>query len=833
MWVVTGRMEGTKDDEIKIDYVLEDPQQLPVKSITPQQYHASSSMQAANAIVIDLGSSALRAGYSNMKDPCLQMPPMVARMRDADTGIRTFLVGHDALISSARSTARPAYEAGIPNNPALMERLLDGTLVGLGLANEDKIDHKFLLTEAPCQPNSARALIMEILFEAYLTPGVSFGIDALFSYFYNRHTRSSNGTYRYTRENAVIVSCGYNSTHVLPLRGGRLDPNSIKRINVGGMHMTDQLTRRLQLLHPDHSNALTPPRVELLKEKACFVSTSYDSELLRLKQKVDYYNSLVKSVKIPLGDGTEKSSITAEEQERQRQARIENGKRLSEMMREKRRAKTNGKDKESGSDDAEDDSFTEEEVSPLYEALERWYELQRIQEMREIDEDKFFVALVVRKFETPDALTKELKIRLEAVSAEREKFTEAKHQAAEEAWWKKVHEDELLSMSDSELNATELKRKRHIRALRGAAEARDRAKRAKELEKAEAERKEAELRKMREEQPEEYLKRLRHEREVLAGRVKKRNAAREAGSDRRSLAARERMRLLAQHAGSTISTEEVGKGRARARTRTGNRGRARGRGRGKASRSGKKGKADEEEDDDFGWDDADWDVYRSMKVGGESDSEDNSAEERERLETVRREIQDMAPDEMDPTVSHPEGVALLYEPNKYADIMPICVDRMRTGEILFQPTLAGIEQCGLSEAIGLAVADRRSIVKEVFVTGGVGGIKGLDRRLAYDLRSMFPTELGPTIMNGVRVAKDPLLDAWRGAAMFAQTESSQFRQACISKADWEEMGNGYLKENAFSNVFYPTPVLSAADLELKKKMQKQSHKRGRNRGLVT
>lgn len=832
---VSFTMPGAKGEERPPpDYILEDAQQFPAKPIDPTRYKTTPSLRNANAIVMDLGSSSLRAGFSNMTEPIMQLPPMVARMRDADTGIRTFLIGNEALVSSARSTARPAYEAGIPNNPALMERLLDGTLVGLGLSEEEKIEHKFLLTEAPCQPNSARALFMEILFEAYLTPGVCFGIDALFSYFYNRHIKATDGSsLRYASEDALVLSCGYNTTHILPVVNGRLEPNRVKRLNVGGMHMTDQLTRRLQLLNTDHSNTLSANRVEALKEKLCYISSDYCSDLNRLKQDVDFYNEISKTVKVSMGDGAEKPAISTEEQEKLKQARIENGRRLSEMMREKRKSKGNAKDKDSGTDDADAASYTEEEVVALHEALKKFYELKRIDEMRGIDEDNYYFALSVSSFETSEALSKELEARAATLESERGKLSEAKARAAEEAWWKRVHEDELLSMSDSDLTPTELKRKRYVRLTRGAAEARVRTKRAKELEKAEAERKAAELREMREERPEEYLKRLREERSVLAGRIKKRAAAREAGSDRRSQAARERMRLLAQHAGSKGSVEELGGNRVSARARNGARGRGKARGKGRLTgRVGKKRKTEEEEEDNFGWNDEDWDVYRSMKVGGDSDSEDNSGEERERLESVREEIAEMAPDEIDPTVSRPEGVALLYEDNKYADELVVTVDRVRTGEILFQPTLAGVEQCGLIEAIRLAADDRASIVKEVFVTGGVARMDGLKQRLSRELRMTFPTEMGDDIDHGVLIARDSVLDAWRGAALFAEEGGQAFNDACVTKQDWEEMGAGYMREHAFGNSFFPTPILSAADLELKKKMQKQASKRGRARGLL-
>lgn len=815
------------------DYLLEDAPRLPAQSISPHRYSATPEYRSANAIVMDLGSSTLRAGFSSMSDPLVEFPPMVARLRDQETGLRTFFVGHDALISSARSTARPAYESGIPNNPALLERLLDGALVHLGLAEQETIPHRFVFTEAPCQPNSARALIMELVFEAYLSPSVCFGIDALFSYMLNRHRRNDSGDISFPRNEALVLSCGYQSTHVLPICDGRLVPSAVKRINIGGWHMTDQLTRRLQLLHPDHAPLFTTSRVELLKERLCYVSPDYDNELNRLKADTEFYNSVSKSVKIPSTEATDKPTLSPEEQERLRQARIENGRRLSELMREKRRSRVStgsgaggSKDRESGNDDLEDATFTEEEVAPLYHALSDWYDLQKIMEVANYDEDGYYVALLVRKVE-PAKFTATLDKRAAKLDAERAKLPAAKARSAEDAWWKRLREDELLSMPDTELSATELKRKRHVRSLRGAAEARERARRVKEQEKAEAAKKEEELQKMRDERPQEYLRSLREERRVLAGRIKKRDAAREAGSDRRSQAARERMRLLAQHAGNKGSVEEPGRGRGRNRTRS----KGRGRGRGKVTRAGKKTKAEDEEEDTFGWNDSDWDVYRAMKVGAESDSDDNSAEERDRLSAIRDEIRELAPGEVDPTISHPEGVALLYEENEFSDEVDVVVDRLRTGELLMQPTLAGVEQCGLAEAIWLSSSQRSSVVKEVFITGGVAGMQGLKERVGVELRRLFPTEMGDDIINGLRVAGDPLLDAWRGAAFFADNAREQFANVSLSKAEYDECGAGYLKEHAFGNRYFPTPILSAADLELKKKMQKQASKRGKTRGL--
>ncbi|KAI0566714.1 Actin-related protein [Gracilaria domingensis] len=324
------------------NYFLDDPRPLYNKSVTPAQYHTNDVYSSSKAIVFDLGSSTLRAGFSRCPEPLMQLPPYVARLKDPETGIRTFLIGTDALTSSARSTAKPAYKSGLPNNPALMERLLDGTLAGLGLADEPQVNHSFVLTEAPMQPNSARALMMELIFEAYEAPSICFGVDALFSYFWNCNRR---GGLSFANRSGCVVSCGYNTTHVLPIVEGRLDAQGVKRINVGGSDMTDQFTRRLQLLNQEHAGVLTTNRCEMLKERVCYVSEDYDNELLKIQTDVDYYNKITKTVKVPTGEGAEKPPLSAEEKEKLKQARSENGRRLSELMKEKRRAR---KEKGSG-----------------------------------------------------------------------------------------------------------------------------------------------------------------------------------------------------------------------------------------------------------------------------------------------------------------------------------------------------------------------------------------------------------------------------------------------------------------------------------------------------
>lgn len=50
---------------------------------------------------------------------------------------------------------------------------------------------------------------------------------------------------------------------------------------------------------------------------------------------------------------------------------------------------------------------------------------------------------------------------------------------------------------------------------------------------------------------------------------------------------------------------------------------------------------------------------------------------------------------------------------------------------------------------------------------------------------------------GVMHAKDPSLDAWRGARLWSLSDS--FKASRISRKMYEEMGSEYIKEHALSN----------------------------------
>lgn len=63
----------------------------------------------------------------------------------------------------------------------------------------------------------------ELMFECYNVPSVAYGIDALFSAYHN-FSLEGRGL-----EDALVISSGHQTTHILPILDGKLDASHCKR----------------------------------------------------------------------------------------------------------------------------------------------------------------------------------------------------------------------------------------------------------------------------------------------------------------------------------------------------------------------------------------------------------------------------------------------------------------------------------------------------------------------------------------------------------------------------------------------------------------------------
>jgi len=221
------------------------------------------------------------------------------------------------------------------------------------------------------------------------------------------------------------------------------------------------------------------------------------------------------------------------------------------------------------------------------------------------------------------------------------------------------------------------------------------------------------------------------------------------------------------------------------------------------------------DEDTFGADDADWGVYRTIATGEQSD-DDEEEDLNAHLKTIEAQLLKYDPNfteestreaQLDWTKSlvhaflrgpwpfNPESQRELHQ-------LHLNVERIRVPEVVFQPSIAGVDQAGIVEiAAGILterLADsmyRDEILKDIFLTGGNTTFQGFEERLRNELRAVLPAD---SLLN-VRRAKDPILDAWKGAAQWASEPTS--RPYFVTRTEFLEKGGDYIKVDDRTSVF--------------------------------
>ena len=95
---------------------------------------------------------------------------------------------------------------------------------------------------------------------------------------------------------------GFHSIHFMPVVNGKIEAENMRRLNVGGFHLTNFLHRGLQLKYNANSANITIGRAEEALFDHCYVAKDFGPEL-RLWSDVDYYQKNVHKMQLPFTAG--------------------------------------------------------------------------------------------------------------------------------------------------------------------------------------------------------------------------------------------------------------------------------------------------------------------------------------------------------------------------------------------------------------------------------------------------------------------------------------------------------------------------------------------------
>lgn len=574
----------------------------------------------------------------------------------------------------------------------------------------------------------------ELLFETYGVPSLAFGVDAAFSYKFNQQKGICS-------DDGLAVSSGFTTSHIIPFVEGEPVLEACSRTNVGGFHVTDYLKQLLSLNYPYHISSITWEKAEELKLDHCYVAFDYAAELQLFQKGTNEAEEKIRCWKLPFIPPSQEEAPSEEELARKAALKEKQGQRLRDIAAAKK--------------------FTR--ISELESELHDLEDL--VQQLEEAEEEEIYSILsstVYNSRHEVESATQRITQSLRKARGEPSESEDKSDASLSEKYY-------LINIPDSNLTPEQLKEKKKQIFLKTTSEGRLRAKQKKFEEELQREKRNQQDEEKRLENPELYLEQTRDKYRELSEKVEQRKRLKTNGhnnssggvgrGERLNSAQKERMRLL------TTAAFDRGKG-----------------------------------EDTFGARDEDWQLYKMMSR--DYDDEDDSFEEDEaelaRVTTRLQEIDQtfVAKTDMEPlpgTLELPWLRPLTAE--DYT--VTLGVERFRCPEILFQPSMIGIDQAGLDEMAGVSL--RRLSTKDaelknrmcnsILILGGSSLFPGLDSRLEAGIRKIRP------YLSPLKVVRslDPVLDSWRGAAAYAT--ALEFPAQAFTIQDYYEKGESGLRQH--------------------------------------
>ena len=741
-------------------------------------------------IIIDNGSYECRAGWSICKEPNIRCRNVLAKPKLNDGNFSPFIVGNSIFeYEQGKINKKSPFEKNVIAHFSTQEHIFDHIFSNLNI-NDNSINHPILITEPVCNLSFSRKCLTELMFELYGVPSLTYGIDMMFSYYYNNYENVKNKT---GLGNCLIISSSNQVTHILPIIENKIDIKNTKRISIGSENAKDLLMKSLQLKYADIKQKLTNEVIQEIYHKYTMAAIDYEQELklievlhkdeqekynklelvnvygtLDMYQKVldsykeekrnnnTYNNNLNKKSISYLKPYTnlvnyideeenniEKNIInylyffkkpfmgvfpfiTQEELKAKQEAKNEQIRRLREIMKKKR----------------------EENYKNMQLELEQ---LEKMLALKEQDKFKFEEMLTNTGYESAEEIIQRINKLNAKLNNDIHNLENTQPEDIESRW-------NLLSMPDEDLTEEQIKMKRIQKMQKNAYYSR--------LEKKEQAKKEKEkIEKLKKENKDKYLVSLYRTKKEILERLAKYEELKRDMVNRHSKTNMKRMQTLA----------ELGKN------------------------TGDMSSGDNYDDDDFGKNDEDWEIYREVN---KNNINEEAEEDYNRLHDVENQISEMDKNYFGNVQQYQYN---FYQENNY---FILGVDQFRCAELLFKPYIIGVEQAGIIEIISQIIKNmntdtKNNLAKNIFITGGNTYYPFLKERIYYDMRRNLPVNTDINILT----AENPVLDAWKGARLFFNDtynlngiKSNLKDNIYITKKEYEEYGVEYFKEHFCGNI---------------------------------
>jgi centractin len=213
-------------------------------------------------LVLDNGSGTIRAGYSGSDLPAAYFPSYVGRPKH--TRVLAGALEGDVFIGPRAQELRGLLKIKYPLEHGIVTDWDDMERIWTYVYDHElktlSEEHPVLLTEPPLNPRQNRDMAAQILFEQFNVPAIYMSIQAVLSLYAGGKTTG------------IVLDCGDGVSHAVPVYEGFAVPNSIRRIDVAGRDVTENMQLQLRKAgHVFHTSA-EKEIVRIMKEKVSYVA---------------------------------------------------------------------------------------------------------------------------------------------------------------------------------------------------------------------------------------------------------------------------------------------------------------------------------------------------------------------------------------------------------------------------------------------------------------------------------------------------------------------------------------------------------------------------------
>lgn len=213
-------------------------------------------------LVLDNGSGTIRAGFAGTDLPAAYFPSYVGRPKHVRV-LAGALEG-DVFIGPKAQELRGLLKIKYPLEHGIVTDWDDMEKIWTYIYEQElktlSEEHPVLLTEPPLNPRENRDTAASILFEQFNVPAIYMSIQAVLS------------LYASGRTTGIVLDSGDGVTHAVPVYEGFAIPSSIRRIDVAGRDVTEQMQLLLRKNgHIFHTSA-EKEIVRIMKEKISYVA---------------------------------------------------------------------------------------------------------------------------------------------------------------------------------------------------------------------------------------------------------------------------------------------------------------------------------------------------------------------------------------------------------------------------------------------------------------------------------------------------------------------------------------------------------------------------------